>query len=136
MYGFECNLQSLKNSRVYIFFQVRRKTILDYINNIQEKLHVRIPLRTHLRRIIKHCCHCLLTLLANFQSICSLYSSEIFNWKYALKNRQIMKIHIVNICLHINFPGWELFPGPALVLLICNAKIALQFYNFKISHCS
>ncbi len=34
----ECNLKSLKNSRVYVFFQFARETILLLVNNINEKI--------------------------------------------------------------------------------------------------
>ena len=34
----ECNLKSLKNSRVYVFFQIARETKLLLINNMHEKI--------------------------------------------------------------------------------------------------
>ncbi len=66
----ECNLKSLKNSLVHVFFQIARENILLLINNIHEKIIKNHMFRRHLRTPFEHCFPCLLAFFLSLYPPC------------------------------------------------------------------
>ncbi len=66
------NLNSLKNSRVYVF-QIARENILLFVNNIHEKMIKNHMFRRHLRTKLRHLSIVSLLISIRSQFIPSLY---------------------------------------------------------------